>query len=229
MRYSILFLIVLTLIFGLFFIKEISDIKKETKNLVLEKARTNFNKDMAIRYWATLHGGIYVEIDSITQPNPYLKVEEREITTPSGKKLTLMNPAYMVRQMNEYFSDNFGEIGHITSLNLTRPENKPDEWESIALIRFQNGVKEVSEFTTINDEPYFRLMKPMVTVEGCLKCHGEQGYKVGDVRGGRSVSIPMKSYLEDEKDKIKNFILYYGSVYFAVILLVSVLISIKHK
>jgi signal transduction histidine kinase len=31
----------------------------------------------------------------------------------------------------------------------------------------------------------------MITEESCLKCHSEQGYKVGDLRGGISVSVPM--------------------------------------
>jgi hypothetical protein len=33
-------------------------------------------------------------------------------------------------------------------------------------------------------------MKPLVTQEGCLKCHEHQGYKVGDIRGGVSVYVP---------------------------------------
>jgi PAS domain S-box-containing protein len=36
-----------------------------------------------------------------------------------------------------------------------------------------------------------RLMRPMITEQGCLKCHAKQGYKAGDLRGGISVSIPM--------------------------------------
>ena len=35
-------------------------------------------------------------------------------------------------------------------------------------------------------------MGPLVTEESCLKCHAAQGYKVGDIRGGISVSVPMK-------------------------------------
>jgi PAS domain S-box-containing protein len=33
-----------------------------------------------------------------------------------------------------------------------------------------------------------------VTEEPCLKCHGHQGYKIGDVRGGVSISIPMRDH-----------------------------------
>ncbi|MBW2738244.1 MAG: response regulator [Deltaproteobacteria bacterium] len=38
-------------------------------------------------------------------------------------------------------------------------------------------------------------MASMIAKKGCLKCHGHQGYKVGDVRGGVSVSVPMAPYL----------------------------------
>lgn len=33
-------------------------------------------------------------------------------------------------------------------------------------------------------------MSPMITEQDCLKCHAEQGYVVGDIRGGISVSVP---------------------------------------
>jgi len=44
-----------------------------------------------------------------------------------------------------------------------------------------------------------RLMQPLIVEKSCLKCHGYQGYKVGDVRGGTSVSIPMEQYLNRKK------------------------------
>jgi signal transduction histidine kinase len=163
----------------------------------LVEARANFNKDLAVRNWSALHGGVYVPVDSLTQPNPALSnLPERDIETPSGVKLTLMNPAYMMRELNVYFNEYYGITGHLTSLNLMRAKNKPDEWEIRALKQFDKGVKEVSEFTQINNEPYLRLMQPMMTTQSCLKCHAHQGYQVGDVRGGIGVSLPMNNLLK---------------------------------
>ncbi len=77
-----------------------------TREIGIREARASFNKDQAIRSWSTLHGGVYVPIDAATPPNPHLDhIPDRDITTPTGKKLTLMNPAYMIRQMNENFAD----------------------------------------------------------------------------------------------------------------------------
>lgn len=174
--------------------------RQVTRQRAITEARANFNKDQAFRFWATAHGGVYVPTDERTPPNPYLShIPERDIETPSGKKLTLMNPAYMVRQMNEEFGELYGIVGHITSLNLLNPANAPDEWERAALLAFEQGKTEVLEFSEINGKPYVRLMQPMIAQEGCLKCHSHQGYEVGNVRGGVGIALPIASLLAGER------------------------------
>ncbi len=172
-------------------------IQEESDKIAITEALTNFKKDHALRYWAASHGGVYVPVDSITKPNPALShIPERDIETPSGKQLTLMSPTYMIREMNEYFEKHYGVVGHITSKKLLRHENKPDEWELNALNQFEKGIKEVSDYSEINGEPYLRLMQPMITKQECLKCHAHQGYKVGDIRGGVGIALPMKQILK---------------------------------
>ena len=207
-------ILIWSLIIAFLFIFEMIEIKNDTNELVKTEAQANFNKDQAIRHWAASHGGVYVPIDSITPASPYLShIEDRDIETKSGEKLTLMNPAYMIRQLNEYFTVYYGVVGHITSLKLLRPENKPDDWERNALEQFENGITEVSEYDTINGEPYYRLIQPMVVKQNCLKCHAHQDYKVGDIRGSVAVSVPVKSYYTRELAKKNNLYLftdYYG-------------------
>lgn len=158
----------------------------------LSDAKISFKKDLAFRSWASMHGGVYVPVDSITQPNPYLAhIPDRDITTSTGKKLTLMNPAYMQRQIYEISNKQFGIIGHITSLKLMREENKPDEWERKALEKFEKGDSSFYEITDFNGEPALRYMNAVRAKKSCLKCHEYQGYKEGDVRGGISVTIPI--------------------------------------
>ena len=81
------------------------------------QARNSFIKDVIYRRWNADHGGVYVPVTDKTPSNPYLKVSERDITTPSGIVLTLMNPAYMTRQIHELTVKTYGIHGHITSLN----------------------------------------------------------------------------------------------------------------
>ena len=53
----------------------------------------SYNKDVVYRRWAAIHGGVYVPVTPDSPSSPYLEhIPERDISTPSGKKLTLINP-----------------------------------------------------------------------------------------------------------------------------------------
>ena len=127
-----------------------------------------------------------------TPPTPYLaRVPERDIVTPSGRRLTLLNPAYIIRQIYELAQKSGLPRGHLTSLKPLRPENAPDPWERKALAAFEQGEEEVSEVLFLDGQPSMRLMRPFRINHSCLACHEDQGYKVGDIRGGISMSVPM--------------------------------------
>ena len=178
----------------------------QLRQSILGVARTSaeisYNKDLVYRRWVSNQGGVYVPVSEMTPANPYLKVPNRDITTPKGLSLTLVNPAYMTRQVNEMAMEMSGFQGHITSLNPLRPENRPDPWETEALKTFEKGTKETGSIEMTSGKEYFRFMRPFVTEKSCLKCHATQGYKEGDIRGGISVSIPMGTLRAIEKSRI---------------------------
>ena len=200
----------------------ISNEKKTTYELAKVEALGNYNKDLSFRRWAAMHGGVYVPITDSILPNPYLEfVKERDIVTTTGQKLTLINPAYMTRLVFQIGAKQYGEKGHITSLHPLNPKNKADEWENNALKMFTNGNQEYSSIEKFHNESHLRYMKPIVVENSCIKCHANQGYKVGDIRGGISVAIPMKKYEEILKAKINNLILTHSIIYFLLILIGS--------
>ena len=161
------------------------------------EARGQFENDLLFRRWASGHGGVYVPPTEKSPPNPYLKhLPERDLTTTDGRSLTLINPAYMTRQVHELAAERSGMRAHITSLNPVRPENAADEWETAALKAFENGKKEVASRETMDGEPVFRFMRPLLVEPSCLKCHEHQGYRVGDIRGGISATVSLTPYLE---------------------------------
>lgn len=165
-------------------------------NLARVEAQSHFEKDLVYRRWAAMKGGIYVPPTESTPPNPYLAfLPERDITTSDGKRLTLVNPAYMTRQVHDLAATQYGVQGHITSLKPLRPANLPDDWEKQALLAFEKGTQEVVALETMAGKPYLRYMHAMKTEAVCLKCHASQGYQVGDVRGGISVTVPFTPYL----------------------------------
>ncbi|MFA7382455.1 MAG: response regulator [Desulfurivibrionaceae bacterium] len=159
-------------------------------------ARANINKDISFRKWATSHGGVYVKPTEHTPPNPYLRIPERDVVTTAGVVLTLMNPAYMLREMQNDFGDDYGTRSQITSLKPLNPANAPDAWQIKALTGFVRGSKELIEVNYLQGRPSLRMMLPLFVEQGCLKCHAHQGYKLGDIRGGISTSIPLAPFLE---------------------------------
>ncbi len=154
-------------------------------------------KDILYRRWNAGHGGVYVPVTGKTRPNPWLEgVPERDLVSTAGEVYTLVNPAFMTREVHELGRLGAGVRGHITSLRPIRPENAPDFWERRALEAFERGEREVVSLESFEGAMHLRLMRPLVTEQACLKCHEAQGYRAGDVRGGISVSVPMAPLTE---------------------------------
>ena len=190
------------------------EVYNNSLQIVKSSAIDGYNKDLVYRRWATIHGGVYVPVTDSTPPNPWLSnLPERDITTPSGKKLTLVNPAYMTRQVQELGVQQFGLRGHITSLKPLRPANAPDDWEKNALLAFEQGVQESASLEMLNGKEYFRFMKPMITEDGCLKCHRQQGYQIGEIRGGISVSVPWEPVRKQLNFHLLFLLITYGGIW----------------
>ncbi|MFC1626231.1 DUF3365 domain-containing protein [Pseudomonadota bacterium] len=180
------------------------------------RATSIYLKDIEYRRWNAGHGGVYVPITEKTQPNPYLKhIPNRDVTTTSGKKLTLINPAYMTRQVHELMTEREdGSRGHITSLKPIRPKNAADLWERAALKRFEAGEVETFSIEKMDDgKRYFRYMHSMVVEKPCLKCHATQGYRLGDIRGGISVSVPVDKQMSRTQNSITTLRLEHGGLW----------------
>src|SRR3990172_11333266 len=96
----------------------------------------------------------------------------------------------------------------MSSLRPINPVNKPDRWEEESLLSFDAGKKESHTFQISGEVPggreYFRYMAPIVVETECLACHANQGYRLGDVRGGLSISIPADVPRALHADKIKS-------------------------
>ena len=184
--------------------------KKGTLEAAKIQAKTAYEKDIIYRRWNAAHGGVYAPVTMETKPNSHLKTFDRDIQTPSGIKLTKINPAYMTRQVHEISEKTNGIKGHITSLKPIRPENAADDWEKSALKKFEIGEKEVSSVEIIGGVSYLRFMRPLVTDSNCLKCHAVQGYKQGDIRGGISVSVPLSSLKKVEQEHMNILYMTYG-------------------
>ncbi|MBI5253502.1 MAG: DUF3365 domain-containing protein, partial [Euryarchaeota archaeon] len=152
------------------------------------------------RQWIAEYGGVYVQKLPGVESNPYLV--NPDIRDVNGTVYTLKNPALVTRELSEY-SEKIGLYSfRITSLKPINPKNAPNDFERNALLEFERGIKEISRIETINGSAVYRYMTPLYVSEPCLQCHAAQGYKVGDVRGGISVFLPMQeAYLAIQTTK----------------------------
>lgn len=196
----------------------------QSREMVLEqnllRARVLYNNILLTRKWNAQYGGLYVEKRKGVESNPYL--DHPDVRTVDGRVLTKKNPALMTRELSEH-AEQQGEFKfHITSLKLLNPNNRPDEFERQALHQFETqGLREVFRTEKMNNKTYFRYMAPLMTDTECLKCHEKQGYVVGDVRGGISVSFD----IEDLLLKLKNRTVFLAFLGLTTILLLLGLIS----
>jgi diguanylate cyclase (GGDEF)-like protein/PAS domain S-box-containing protein len=177
-----------SLMVGLSFRSNWQALQRQVLEITTTQGRDIFRMIEAVRLWNARHGSVYVIQSELSPPNPYLDVPERDPVTISGKRLTMVNPAYMTRQVADTILEQTGFRVHITSLNPINPGNRADPWETEALKSFEHGVRERAE---IIKDPLrqVRYMAPLVVQQPCLVCHEKQGYKVGDIRGGISVSF----------------------------------------
>jgi len=152
-----------------------------------------FRQIEVTRRWSAEHGGLYARTSESTQPNPYLRVEHRDIpNTPAGD-LTLINPSYMTRQLSMLAAQTEGIQFRITSLDPLRPRNAPTSREQRYLQGFESMPEAAGEIVVDGGRRSFFYMAPLMTEQSCLQCHADQGYELGDVRGGISVEIPYDS------------------------------------
>lgn len=203
---------------------QVEDDKKYAERVIFKQAEMFFKHIVQIRQWNSQHGGVYVPVTANNPPNPYLEVSNRDVTTPDGIQLTLVNPAYMTRQLAELEKIGSGILFHITSLTPIRPENKADEWETKALKAFAKGAPFFTELTDIGGQPFYRYMGPLKLESDCLKCHADQGSKVGDIRGGISVSLPgefIDDFVSDRVERLRKSHLLIAAVGLLALLIAS--------
>lgn len=191
------FLISLSLIIALFISVIFLGVYLRGNTLLLETVRDEaaayFGLIVKTRLWNAKYGGVYVEKQGDVQSNQFLKDVglEPDIKCENNKVLTMRNPALMTKEISQLTSAENGVKFHITSLKPLNPQNTPDLFEEESLKEFGRGIKEVWKVDRTTTPPLLRYMAPLYVDESCLVCHKSQGYKIGDVRGGISVNIPL--------------------------------------
>ncbi len=183
------------------------------------RARTIFGVLLVARSWNAIHGGVFVEKRPGDPVAPQSTGEE--LVGADGTIYTRRNPAQMTREMSELTTRDGLFTFHLTSLKPLNPANAPDPFEAEALRRIERGeVTEVSAREQRGETVLFRYLGPLPVEQGCLECHAKQGYQVGQVRGGISVTFDVT---EAERSVTRGRLIAIGLFAFTTVVLLAVL------
>ncbi|MBC8215681.1 MAG: DUF3365 domain-containing protein [Candidatus Marinimicrobia bacterium] len=221
--------LIVTLIITTLFVIFITRIESQIDEQILTKARSIYKNVVITRHWLADHDGVLVRKMPGMKPNLFL--QHPELITNDGDTLLLRNPAMVTRELSELSQSMGGDFSyHLASENYINTQNKPDVFESAALLFFEDSTKreKAKEYYRVENkegEKYFRYFAPLYTEESCLNCHAEQGYKLGDLRGGISVIMNIESILKAQRGNIIIFVML--AIFSVTILVILIFISIQ--
>jgi two-component system, NtrC family, sensor kinase len=164
------------------------------KDLVVKQATRQakmlFNQIRLTRQWIADHNGLFLMKGPGVEKNPFLA--QGEIQDADGNWLVKRNPAMVTRELSQYAAqEGMGQF-NVTSLHPVNPKNAPDDFERRSLEQFASeGTEEAIEIEKIAGSYRLRYIAPLKVDNHCLTCHNQQGYELGDIRGGMHVTIPM--------------------------------------
>ncbi len=192
----ILIILISSIMLTGFIIFQIIDNKNKqllaVETILVQEATSHFENVVMTRQWNAQYGGVYVKKNDSIEPNPYLI--DNHTFTKDDELLIKINPAWMTRQISEISNKQRNFYFKITSLNPINPANKADSFEKEALQFFETNKTTKFYYKTDKKKDVFNFMGSLKVNQSCLKCHAKQGYKVGDIRGGIRLSIPIQSH-----------------------------------
>jgi len=154
---------------------------------IINQARILARQIVMTRQWISDCGGIMVNRDSAGAKKTLYFLDDR-IETDRGT-FSRFTPAMVTKKLSQYsLRENLYHF-RLASLNPMNPDNAPDAFEKMALIRYvHKGAKEVYQFDKEGDKPVFRYSLPLYVDKACLECHKD--FSAGTVAGCLSIFFP---------------------------------------
>jgi serine phosphatase RsbU (regulator of sigma subunit) len=179
------------------------------RDVLRAEARSAFRKDRGLLRWYAARGGVFVPASG-TAPTDRTQLAG---DVRSEQRLVPVDASDMIREVHGFGHEASELRAHVVGLEPRHPANAPDAWETEALKRLAQGEREVSSERMIDGAAFLQTMRPLVVEESCLKCHAEQGHRVGDLRGGISISAPFAPLWPLERAEMLRSVVAYGSMW----------------
>lgn len=214
-KFSIFVVLLLSSI-NIFFLYSSSNEHHEQKELIKQNFKNNalaqYNNIESLIRWSA-------EIDNKKVQSFIMHQEENE----SGMMFALPYLAEKNKDGLYYF--------RLTSLNPINPKNMPDTFERRGLNQFSKNSK-MEYYDEFNEKDYTFIGR-LNTSESCIKCHQSNNEKVGDIRGGVRITIPLAEYHEQieslNMESLKEFILLTCLFVISILTLIIFIKIVKEK
>jgi diguanylate cyclase (GGDEF)-like protein len=230
-RHIRLFLIILSLLLsvlvGVFFAVLYQGVERGMLQRLEEQANAYADLVNHIKMWNYDFGGVFIEKKRGDETNAHLLRLgiNPDLHTSDGRTLTVRNHAIMVHEISKRSEQTGGGRFRIISGKPIDPHNAPDALEAEALAAFAGGTKRFTRLV-LTPAPLYRFVQPMIAEKSCLECHGRYGYKVGDVLGALSVTLPVAGMMAESRDS-RVLIVIGGVVVLGIILLSTYFLTLR--
>lgn len=158
-----------------------------TIDQITNQARVLSRQVILTRQWISDCGGVMVFRNS-DGAKPYHYFFDDRLQTSRGI-LNRFTPAMVTKKLSEYSMRENLYSFRLASLNPMNPDNAPDAFEKMALLRFihQNS-KEVYSFDNRAEHQVFRYTVPLYVDKPCMECH--KNFNSGTIAGCLSIFLP---------------------------------------
>lgn len=127
--------------------------------------------------------------------------------------LLLLNPEYMTLKSRNSINASAGVHTHSLGIRLSGQEEPMESRESRLVQEVKKGTGEIDSIETVGGQSVFLYLAPVIMRQECLRCHGSQGYKPGDICSVVSVSVPLAPYLAQSRLNILYVCLKFLALY----------------
>jgi len=226
-KINLIILVILLAFFGLFSFVSFRQQKGYIVEEAVEKARIIASTAIRSRQYVSSQ----LEAGGVELTRERYGLIPQVVSTRLGG-LVAEDLGYTIRQVSDRYRN---------------PQNAPDPSEMVMLQQFyQNpALEETYRVTYLDDQPTFRYLHPFIVEKSCLNCHGEPAeapafidemfpdeteksyhYRIGEVIGAVSVSIPMGKLQAQIQKKVHTDLLYLGGVLLALVICLGLLIRV---
>ncbi len=181
-----IFLIIVPVI-GVIFAWAVIRNERNATNQVINQARVLSRQIIMTRQWVSDCGGVMVPRTSEGAKSFRYFFDDR-LQTDRGT-FNRFTPAMVTKKLSQYsLRENLYRF-RLASLNPMNPDNSPDAFEQMALLRFiHQKSDEVYLFDKNGNEHIFRYTVPLYVDKACIECH--PNFSKGTIGGCLSIFFP---------------------------------------